>query len=95
MEEEARDILRKASVAGREWECTPPNQRPKASQPLPNDRVVLSIGDQKMTAGEVEQIIQALPPDYRAFYSGQGKRRLAVYILRMKLLFIRGDQGET
>ena len=39
-----------------------------------------------MTAGEVDQIIQALPPDYRAFYSGQGRRRLAVYILRMKLL---------
>jgi len=66
--------------------CTPQTSTPKASQPLPNDRVVLSVGDQKVTAGEVEQIIQALPPDYRSFYSGQGKRRLAVYILRMKLL---------
>ena len=66
--------------------CTPQTSTPKASQPLPNDRVVLSVGDQKVTAGEVEQIIQALPPDYRAFYSGQGRRRLAVYILRMKLL---------
>ena len=59
---------------------------PKPSQPPLGDRVVLSIGDQKMTADEVEKIVQALPPDYRAFYSGQGKRRLAVYILRMKLL---------
>ena len=66
--------------------CNPQASAPNAPQPLPSDRVVLSIGDQKMTAGEVEQIIQALPPDYRAFYSGQGKRRLAVYILRMKLL---------
>ena len=66
--------------------CTPQAGAPKASQPIPNDRVVLSVGDQKVTAGEVEQIIQALPPDYRAFYSGQGRRRLAVYILRMKLL---------
>jgi peptidyl-prolyl cis-trans isomerase C len=64
----------------------PQTSAPKASQPPSNDRVVLSIGDQKMTAGEIEQIIQALPPDYRAFYSGQGRRRLAVYILRMKLL---------
>ena len=66
--------------------CTPQTSAPKASQPLSNDRVVLSVGDQKVTAVEVEQIIQALPPDYRAFYSGQGRRRLAVYILRMKLL---------
>ena len=48
--------------------------------------MVLSIGDQKMTAAEVDKIVQALPPDFRAFYSGQGRRRLAVYILRMKLL---------
>jgi len=48
--------------------------------------VVISIGDQKITAADVEKIVEALPPDYRAFYSGQGKRRLAVYILRMKLL---------
>lgn len=66
--------------------CIPQTSGPKALQPQPTDQVVLSIGDQKITAGEVEQIVQALPPDYRAFYSGQGKRRLAVYILRMKLL---------
>ena len=59
---------------------------PKPAQSAPDDRVVLSIGDQKITAAEVERIVQALPPDYRAFYSGQGRRRLAVYILRMKLL---------
>ena len=64
----------------------PQTSSPKPSQPLSDDRVVLSIGDQKITASQVEQILQALPPDYRAFYSGQGKRRLAVYILRMKLL---------
>ena len=64
----------------------PQTSTSKPSQPLPNDRVVLSIGDQKITVGQVEQILQALPPDYRAFYSGQGKARLAFYILRMKLL---------
>jgi parvulin-like peptidyl-prolyl isomerase len=64
----------------------PQTSTPKATQSPSNDRVVLSIGDQKMTAADVGKIIEALPPDYRAFYSGQGKRRLAVYILRMKLL---------
>jgi peptidyl-prolyl cis-trans isomerase C len=58
---------------------------PKA-QSVPGDRVVLSIGDQKMTAAEVEKLIQALPPAYRAFYSGSGKRLLATFIVRMKVL---------
>jgi len=66
--------------------CMPQAAAPKTSQPASNDRIVLSVGDQKLTAADVEKIIQALPPNYRAFYSGQGKRRLAVYILRMKLL---------
>jgi len=64
----------------------PQASTPKPSQSLSDDRVVLSVGDQKITAAQVEQILQALPPDYRSFYSGQGKRRLAFYILRMKLL---------
>ena len=64
----------------------PQASTPAPTQTLPDDRVVLAVGDQKMTAAEVERIVQALPPDYRAFYSGPGKRRLAVYILRMKLL---------
>jgi len=59
---------------------------PPKNQPPAEDRVVLSVGDQKMTAAEVEKIIQALPPNYRAFYSGQGKRLLAAYIVRMKVL---------
>ena len=59
---------------------------PQKTQSPSGDRVVLSIGDQKMTAAEVERFIQTLPPNYRAFYGGQGKRLLAQYIVRMKLL---------
>jgi peptidyl-prolyl cis-trans isomerase C len=58
---------------------------PKA-QSASGDRVVLSVGDQKMTAAEVEKLIQALPPAYRTFYSGSGKRFLAAFIVRMKVL---------
>jgi hypothetical protein len=39
-----------------------------------------------MTAADVENFIQALPPDYRAFYSGQGKRALPANIVRVKVL---------
>jgi peptidyl-prolyl cis-trans isomerase C len=59
---------------------------PPKAQSVSGERVVLSIGDQKMTAADVEKIIQALPPNFRSFYSGQGKRLLAAYIVRMKVL---------
>ena len=59
---------------------------PQKTQSLSGERVVLSIGDQKMTAADVERFIQALPPGYRTFYGGQGKHLLAQYIVRMKLL---------
>lgn len=50
------------------------------------ERVVLTIGNQKMTADDVEKFIRALPPNLRAFYSGQGKRLLPASIARMKVL---------
>jgi PPIC-type PPIASE domain len=50
------------------------------------DRVVISIGNQKMTAGDVEKFIQALPPAYRAFYGGAGRHLLPQLIVRMKIL---------
>jgi parvulin-like peptidyl-prolyl isomerase len=48
--------------------------------------VVLRVGDQKMTAADVEKFIQALPPNFRAFYGGQGKRALPANIVRIKVL---------
>ena len=58
---------------------------PKA-QPAPGERVVLSVGDLKMTAADIEKVIQALPPAYRAFYGGSGRRLLPLFIVRMKVL---------
>ena len=64
----------------------PQANSPDKTQPPPSERVVLSIGDQKMTAGEVEKFLQAMPANYRAYYGGPGKRLLAQYIVRMKFL---------
>ena len=66
--------------------CAPQTASPQKTQSVPGERVVLRVGGQKMTAADVEQFIQALPPEYRVFYSGQGRRFLAVYIVRMKVL---------
>ena len=56
------------------------------TQSLPGERVVLTIGDEKITAAEVEKFIQALPPEYQAFYGGPGKHLLPQYIIGMKVL---------
>ena len=66
--------------------CAPQATSTPKAQLVSGDRVVLSVGDQKMTAAEVEKLIQALPPAYRTFYSGSGKRFLAAFIVRMKVL---------
>ena len=50
------------------------------------ERVVLTIGDERITAAEIDNFIQALPPQYQAFYGGQGKRLLPQYIVAMKVL---------
>jgi hypothetical protein len=61
--------------------ATPPP--PKALAP---DAVVLTIGNQKLTVKDIEDIIAALPSQYRPFYSGQGKPQLADFIIASKLL---------
>ena len=71
-----------AQSAGR----APQGASPQKTQSESGERVVLSIDDQKMTAADVEKFIQALPPAYRAFYNGSGKRLLAAFIVRMKVL---------
>lgn len=52
----------------------------------PPDKVVIVIGDLKITARDTEKMLENFPPQQRSFYSGQGKRQLAEYILNSKLL---------
>ena len=63
-------------------QASPPNTAGSAA----GERVVLTIGDERITASGIDNFIQALPPQYQAFYSGQGKRLLPQYIVAMKVL---------
>ena len=63
-------------------QAPPPNKAESA----PGERVVLTIGNEKITAAEIENFIQALPPQYQAFYGGPGKHFLPQYIVAMKVL---------
>jgi len=57
------------------------------AKPVSDDHVVLTIGKQEITAGDIKGIIAALPPSYRDYYAGQGKRELPQYLARMKVLY--------
>ena len=52
----------------------------------PPDKVVIVIGDLKITARDTEKMLENFPPAQRSFYSGSGKRQLAEYILNSKFL---------
>lgn len=64
-------------------EVTPP---PPGNQPKPADRVVISVDDEKITAADVQRFIQALPPQFQAYYGGPGKQSLPQYLVQMKVL---------
>jgi parvulin-like peptidyl-prolyl isomerase len=73
------------SWAGPAWSQFATSQ-PAAKGSDPGSEVVLTVGDHKLTAAQVERIIDALPPESRAFYGGQGKKYLPVYLVRMAVL---------
>ena len=63
---------------------TPAN--PATTNPIPPDKVVLTIGDQRMTAGEFDQLVEALPEQARAAARGPNKRQFAEQLVRIKIL---------
>lgn len=56
---------------------------PKASSN--DEKAVISIGDQKITAKEVNKMLESMPPQYRPYYSGPGRRQLADFIVNNRL----------
>jgi parvulin-like peptidyl-prolyl isomerase len=64
----------------------PQDASPQTTQSAPVKRIVITVGNEQITATQVEEFIQALPPRYRAFYGGPGKHLLPQYIARTKIL---------
>lgn len=50
------------------------------------DPVVLSLGETKLTVAQVQKFLDALPPQFRPFYSGVGKPKLAELLVNTELL---------
>ncbi len=66
--------------------------QPKTTAPAPAaapqsfDKVVLRVGDEKMTVGEFEKFVDTLPEQYRAAARGAGKRQIVDQLVSLKAL---------
>ncbi|MFN7993808.1 MAG: peptidylprolyl isomerase [Bryobacteraceae bacterium] len=53
---------------------------------VPPDKVVLTIGDEKVTAGELDHLVDMIPEQYRAQMRSSGRRQFAENVIRLKVL---------
>ncbi|HEY7392611.1 MAG TPA: peptidylprolyl isomerase [Bryobacteraceae bacterium] len=57
---------------------------------VPDDKVVITAGDMKLTAREFNQIIDSLPEQYRAAARGPGRREFGQNLMNVMLLAQEG-----
>jgi peptidyl-prolyl cis-trans isomerase C len=74
----------------------PPTVAPAEKAPefpsVPPDRVVISVGDVKITAGEFNQIIDSLPAQFQATARGAGRKQTADNLVRILVLSQEGKR---
>jgi peptidyl-prolyl cis-trans isomerase C len=61
-----------------------------ASPVIPPDRVVIQVGDLKLTAAQVDRILQAYPENQRMFVNGPGRNQFIDQVVRVLLLSEEG-----
>jgi hypothetical protein len=65
----------------------------QAASATPPDAVVITIGELKLTAREVDRILENLPPQNRRFFSSrEGCPQFAEFIVRNKLLAAEAEK---
>lgn len=57
---------------------------------VPPDTVVLTVGDVKMTAGQLDQIVDSLPEQARPMYRGAGRKQLGDNLVKVLVLSQEG-----
>jgi peptidyl-prolyl cis-trans isomerase C len=65
-----------------------PNSKPMPV--VPPDRVVITIGSEKITAAQFDQIISAIPQQYQASARGAGRKQFADNLVRILVLAQEG-----
>ena len=68
------------------------NPAPKTLPVVPPDRVVVAVGDVTVTAAQFDQIIDALPEQYRSVARGSGRKQFADNIVRIVVLAQEGKR---
>jgi len=68
------------------------NPGPQAAPVVPPDRVVVAVGDVTVTAAQFDQIIDALPEQYRSVARGSGRKQFADNIVRIVVLAQEGKR---
>jgi peptidyl-prolyl cis-trans isomerase C len=53
---------------------------------MPFDKVIITAGDTKFTVGEFQQMVDALPEQFRAAARGPSKRQFAEQLIRIKIM---------
>ncbi len=59
---------------------------------VPPDRIVVKVGDVSLTAAQFDQIVEALPEQYRAPARGAGRKQFADNIVRILVLSQEGKR---
>jgi hypothetical protein len=60
------------------------------SAAIPADRVVIQVGDVKLTSGQIGQILDAYPENQRVFANGPGRAQFVDQVVRILLLAEEG-----
>jgi parvulin-like peptidyl-prolyl isomerase len=68
------------------------NPAPKTMPVVPPDRVVVTVGNLTITAAQFDQIIEALPEQYRSVARGSGRKQFADNIVRIAVLAQEGKR---
>ncbi len=64
----------------------PPSAAAPPAAPVDPAKVVLTIGDQKITAAQYDELVNSLPAQYQSMARGPGKRQFAEQLVQVKLL---------
>jgi parvulin-like peptidyl-prolyl isomerase len=81
-----------ASVPQPTVTMTMDNPAPKTMPVVPPDRVVVAVGDLTITAAQFDQIVDALPEQYRAVARGSGRKQFADNVVRIAVLAQEGKR---
>jgi len=63
-----------------------------AAPPADPNKVVLTIGAEKLTAADYDAVVNSLPQQYQAMARGPGKRAFAEQLIQLKILAAQAEK---